>query len=108
MLIRDSERWLCRKTHKPSIAKSQPRLNILDRALLVGGLLVSNRSYEKTRIREGVMAIVCERLGCFEETRRGLVNGLKSSTPGRDRKWCEMAVQGKEFVPLIGLYSLRL
>jgi membrane glycosyltransferase len=80
----------------------------LDRALLVNGLLVSNRSYEKTRIGEGIMAIVCERLGCFEEARRGLVNGLKSSTPGRDRKWCERAVQGKEFVAAIGLHSLRL
>jgi len=43
------------------------------------------------------MAIVYERLGCFEEARWGLVNGLESSTPGRDRKWCERAVQGKEF-----------
>jgi hypothetical protein len=37
-----------------------------------------------------------------------LVNGLKSSTPGRDRIWCERAAQGKEFVAAIGLYSLWL
>jgi hypothetical protein len=48
------------------------------------GLLASSWSYKKTRIREGIMAIVYERLGCFEEARWGLVNGLKSSTPGRD------------------------
>jgi membrane glycosyltransferase len=83
--------------------KSQPQLNILDR-----GLLVSNRSYKKTRIREGIMAIVYECLGCFEEVRWGLVNSLKSSTPGRNRKWCERAVQGKEFVVANGLHSSRL
>ncbi len=107
VLIRGSERWLFCKTHKPSIAKSQPRLNILDRGLLVSGRLVGDWRYKKTRIREGIMAIVYERLGCFEEARWGLVDGLKSSTPGRDRKWCERAVQGKEFVATSGLHSSR-
>ena len=102
VLIRGSERWFFCKTHKPSIAKSQPRLNILDR-----GLFASNRGYKKTRIREGIMAIVYEHLGCFEEARWGLVDSLKSSTPGRDRKWCERTVSGKEFVATSGLHSSR-
>ena len=89
-------------------AKLQPRLNILDGCLLVSSLVVSNQSYEKTRIGEGIMAIVCKCLECFEEARQGLVDGLKSSTPGRDWKWCKRAVQGKEFVATIGLHSSRL
>lgn len=107
MLIRGSERWLICKTHEPSITKSQPWPNILDRGLIASGLLVGNQRYKQTRIREGIMAIVYERLGCLEEARWGLVNSLKSGTPGRNRKRCKRAVQRKEFVAVIGFQHSR-
>jgi hypothetical protein len=90
--------------HKPGITKVQPRLKISDVHLHVSGFLVSSWTYEKARIRESIMAIVCGHLGCFEE-RQGLVNGFKSR---EDREWCGRVVQGKEFVVVTGLHSLRL
>jgi len=98
-LIWQGKRWLFCYTHEPSIANSEPWLNIFP---------CSSWVYEQTRIRKYVMAIVLHGLRSFDEIRWWLVDGLECGAPGRNRIKSIRTVQRRKFVATTSSCSLGL